>query len=302
MSKRITIAALAAALLGGLAAYAQGPTGQLTVTVEAKRGKSAEGVQSPDFRVTIAGKPAVVSEFTQVGDAPMQLLLLIDDSASFSLGTEIKTLKDFVTSLPESTQIGIGYMRNGLTDYVQQFTTDHAAAAGAIRLSFGRGGADVSPYDSLSYAIKHWTPAPDVRRREVVMISSGIEGLGGGLAPENQYVNKSISDAQKAGVIVFGIYNPSVGHAGHTLWRESYGQNLLSQLCEETGGESYITTFGPAVDFGPYLNQIQDAFRRQYLLTVSAPAVKKAELTPVKVKIPEKDADVAAPTAIYLRP
>jgi hypothetical protein len=84
--------------------------------------------------------------------------------------------------------------------------------------------------------------------------------------------------------------------------RASIGQNLLSQLCEETGGESYINTFGPAVDFSPYLNSIREALSRQYLLIFTAPAVKKPALVPVKVKIPEKDADVAAATAVYVKP
>jgi hypothetical protein len=242
-----------------------------------------------------------VTGFSPLNGSPMQLLLLIDDSASFSFGTELNTIRDFITSLPPATQIAVGYMRNGMTDFVQQFTADHAAAASKLRLALGPGGADVSPYDSLSDAIKRWSAAPDIERREAIMISSGIEGLGGGFAPENPYVNKSIQDAQRAGVPVYGIYNPSVGHAGHTFWRASIGQNLLSQLCDETGGESYNVMFGSAVDFSPYLHEITAAFERQYRVTFSVAPVKKPELVPVKVKIQEKDADVAAPTAVFVK-
>jgi hypothetical protein len=302
MNNRICIAVVTACLLAGSVGWAQGPSASLIATIEAKRGKTIPNVEAQDIRVTAAGKPATVTGLNSLSGSPMQLLLLIDDSASFSFGSEINTIKEFIRSLPPATQIAIGYMGNGRTKYAQQFTADHAAAADAIRLPLGPGGADVSPYDSLSDAIARWGVAPDIQRREVIIISSGIEGLGGGLAPENPYVNKAITDAQRAGVVVYGLYNPSVGHVGHTFWRASIGQNLLSQLCEETGGESYINMFGPAVDFTPYLREIEEAFGKQYLLTFSVPPVKKAGLVPVKVKIEEKDADIAAASAVYVKP
>src|SRR5204862_7211117 len=129
----------------------------------------------------------------------MQLLLLLDDSASSSINSEISTLKQFLNSLPSSTEVAVGYMRNGMAQLTQNFTADHSAAANSIRLVMGPGGADVSPYDSLSDAIKRW-PQKRAERREVIMISSGIEGLGAGYTPDNPYVNKGIEDAQTAGV------------------------------------------------------------------------------------------------------
>ena len=78
-------------------------------------------------------------------------------------------------------------------------------------------------------------------RREIVMISSGIEGLGGGFTPDNPYVDAGIQSAQKAGVVVYTIYSPSVGHYGHSYWRSTWGQNFLSQLSDETGGEFYLS-------------------------------------------------------------
>ena len=272
------------------------------VTIEPKHGKDVPAVETQDLRVTQNGKTVPVTSVTPAGTTPMQLLLLIDDSANMSLGTEIPTIRKFVEDLPPTVQIGIGYMRNGMTDFTQQFTSDHAAAASTVRLALGSGGADVSPYDSLSDAVKKWPSAPGVERREVLMISSGIEGLGGGLAPENPYVNKAIHDAQRAGVVVYGIYNPAFGHFGHTLWRVTYGQNLMSQLCDETGGESYANLLTAAVDFGPYFQQALDAMSHQYFLSFTPNPVKKAGFEAIRVRVNEKDADVAAPSAVYLRP
>ena len=294
---------LAAATLPLLPARqaAQGVPVSMVVTVEPKRGKTIPPIEQQDLKV-LEGKderPVTGLLALQGEHADMQLLLLLDDSASSSIDTEISTLKQFVTSLPSTTEVGVGYMRNGMTQLTQNFTADHAAAAKAIRLVMGPSGGDVSPYDSLSDGIKRW-PNKQAERREVIMISSGIEGLGGGYTSDNPYVNKGIEDAQKAGVIVYTIYTPAIGHYGHSFWRMNWGQNFLAQLSDETGGESYFIGFGAPVSFQPFLNQILEKQRHQFLLTFSARPERKAGLQSVKVRIPEKDADIATADRVYV--
>jgi len=297
----------AALFLGALAPIfaqqgsAQGTPVSMVVTAEARRGRTIPTLEPQDVQVTERGDIRPVTGLVpSKGDhAGLQLLVLIDDSARSSFGTEIPTLKQFVTSLPPGAEVGIGYMRNGMTQMVSNFTADHAAAAKSIRLAMGPGGADVSPYDSLSDAIKKWPQGQ--ARREVVMISSGIEGLGGGFTSDNPYVNAGITSAQKAGVVVYTIYSPSVGHYGHSYWRESWGQNYLSMLSDATGGESYYVGFGSPVSFQPFLKDIRQNLDHQYLLTFQAKPQNKAGLEPVKAKVKEKDADLAAPTKVYVR-
>jgi hypothetical protein len=166
-------------------------------------------------------------------------------------------------------------------------------------VAVGPGGADVSPYDSLTDALKKW-PQSDAPRREIVMISSGIEGLGGGFTPDNQYVDAGIESAQKAGVVVYTIYSPSVGHAGHSFWRATWGQNFLAQLSDETGGEFYQLGFGSPVSFEPFLKSILEAQQHQYLLTFVARPEAKAGLQPAHITVIEKDASLAAPDKVFV--
>ncbi|MBV9780641.1 MAG: hypothetical protein JOY62_11785 [Acidobacteriaceae bacterium] len=273
----------------------------MVVTVEPRRGKTVPSIEQEDIAVREGNdkRPVTALMPLEGQHADMQLLLLLEDSAASSMNTEIDTLKQFVNSLPSTTEVAVGYMRNGLTGFTSNFTADHAAAANSIRVVMGPGGADISPYDSLSDAIKKW-PEKRAERREIIMISSGIEGLGGGYTSDNPYVNKGIEDAQKAGVIVYTIYTPAAGHYGHSFWLTNWGQNFLSQLSEETGGESYFLGFGPVVSFQPYLNEILERQRHQFLLTFTARPERKSGLQPVKVRIKEKDADVAAADRVYV--
>lgn len=278
---------------------APGTSVSVVVSLEPRREKTIPTVEQQDITVYQSNEKRPVTGFVPLRGS-MQLMILIDDSAGTSFSTEIATIKQFVTALPASTEIAVGYMRNGYTQVAQNFTGDHAAAAKAIRLPMGPGGADVSPYSSLADAIKKW-PNSGAERKEVIMISSGIEGLGGGFYRDNPYVMAGIDAAVKAGVVVYTIYNPSVGHFGHSLWRTTWGQNFLSELSDQTGGESYMIGFGSPVSFQPFLEQILDHQSHQYLLTFTAKPEQKSGFQPFRVVIADKDASIAAPDRVYVK-
>jgi hypothetical protein len=307
MKKRTLFVGIAALLLlaTGISVFARqsaaeaGTPVSVVVTAEAKRGKTIPPLMPDDIAVAQGRDKRQVTALEPLAEEKLQLLVMIDDSAAESFDTEIPSLKTFVMALPANAEVGVGYMRNGMTQMTSEFTLDHAAAAKTIRVAMGPGGADVSPYDSLADALKKW-PATNARRREIVMISSGIEGLGGGFAPDNPYVNAGIEAAQKAGVVVYTIYSPSAGHAGHSFWRSSWGQSFLSQLSDETAGESYVLGFGSPVSFEPYLKSILEALRHQYLLTFNARPQAKSGLQDVHIKVIEKDASLAAPDKVFV--
>ena len=272
----------------------------IVVSIEPKRGKTIPPIEPADIVVSQGKDKRPITGFEPAGQTAMQLLLLLDDSARTTFDTEIPTLQRFLNALRADTEVAVAYMRNGMAEFTQKFTRDHAAAANSVRIALGAGGADVSPYDSLTDAIKKW-PAGNVPRKEVVMISSGIEVLGGGYMPDNPYVNAGIASAQKAGVVVYTIYDPSVGHLGHGLWRNTWGQNFLSQLSDETGGEFYAIGFGAPVSFQPFLDQIRSQMQHQYVLTFDAKPEQKSGLQPIRVSILEKDASIAAPDKVFVR-
>jgi VWFA-related protein len=287
-------------LLARQDAGANGTPASVVVTVEPRRGKTIPPVSQEDLKVVEAGQARPITGFRPLVNAPTQMLIMIDDSARSSFDTLIPQLKQFVMALPPTTQVAVGYMENGTTRLTSNFTSDHAAAAASIRIVRGPGGADVSPYDSLQDAIKKW-PKDEAPRREVVMISSGIEGLGGGFLEDNPYVEAGIDAAQRAGLVVYTIYNPSVGHFGHSYWRNTWGQNFLSELSDRTGGESYNYLLGSVVNLTPFLDQILQAQQHQYLLTFLPKPENKSGLQPLRISVVNKDASIAYPGRIYVK-
>lgn len=296
------IASLAAALplLTGQQPTAPGVPTSIVITLEPKRSKTIPPIEQEDIGVRQGKDKRPVIGFTSLATADTQFMLLIDDSARGTFDTEIQTLRQFITLLPPNYDVAVGYMRNGMTEVTQNFTRDHAMAANGIRIASGPGGADVSPYDSLTDAIRKWPPT-GAQRKEVLMISSGIEALGGGYYPDNPYVTAGINSAIRAGVVVYSIYSPSVGHAGHSMWQSTWGQNFLAELSDQTGGEAYWIGYGSPVSFQPFLDQFLEAQKHQYLLTFIARPEQKSGIQQIKVSIPEKDASIAAPDRVYVK-
>jgi hypothetical protein len=131
------------------------------------------------------------------------------------------------------------------------------------------------------------------------MITDGIDRYWGS-GPGDTYVDQVIEQAQRAGVIVFGIYTPGVGHYGHSFWRMNWGQNYLSQVAEETGGEAYYLGFGAPVTFAPYLEDITRRLTRQYLLSFLAKPEKKAGMQRIKLRTEVPNAELVAADRVYV--
>ncbi|HUO33788.1 MAG TPA: hypothetical protein VMU43_02245 [Candidatus Acidoferrum sp.] len=260
---------------------------RMVVTVKAKHGAQVPAVAKDDVAVYQRGKVHEVTSWVplQGNRAGLQLYILIDDTARHTLSLQYSNLRDFIEEQAPTTAIGVGYMRNGMVVVAQNPTTDHALAAKALRLPIGASVGVTSPYLALSDLMKKWPVSGD--RREVLMITSGIDALGGGFfgSPyNNPYFEAALNQAQRGGFIVYSIYTPSSGLADRGLFRTNLDQTGLYLLGEQTGGQAYYLLYGSPVDITPYLQDVNANLKHQYELTYLAKAGKKAALEPVKVK------------------
>jgi len=99
----------------------------------------------------------------------------------------------------------------------------------------------------------------------------------------------AIADAQRAGILVHSIYYSGAGHLGHSYWRINWGQNYLSELGDQTGGEAYWQGFGSPVSFDSFLKDFAQRLESQYLLTVVLDDTAKAGLEQVRVSAGKSD-------------
>lgn len=289
----IGIIAATPSLLKAQEAPATGTPVHMVVTAEAHHGADAPVIQKEDVMVYQGRDRVKTTDWIPLqGDrAGLELFLLLDDASGSSLGSQLEDLRRFITSQPVMTRIGVGYMRNGTVDIVQNLTEDHTKAAKSLRLPFGDAGVNASPYFSVSDLIKRWPETPV--RREILMVSDGIDRYGPGGASD-PYVDQAVEQAQRAGIVIFSIYTPGAGHFGHSFWRINWGQNYLSQLSDETGGESFYLGSEAPVSFSPYLDDLGRRLLHQYLLTFLAKPVKKAGMQSVKLRTEVPNAELVS--------
>jgi hypothetical protein len=286
-------------LLKGQQSPATGTPVHMVVTAEARHGADVPVIQKEDVMVYQGRDRVKTTDWIPLqGDhAELELFLLLDDASGSSLGSQLEDLRRFINSQPATTRIGVGYMRNGTVDILQDLTDDHNKAAKSLRLPFGDAGVNASPYFSISDLIKRWPEAPV--RREILMVSDGIDRYGPGGASD-PYVDQAVEQAQRAGIVIFSIYSPGAGHFGHSFWRINWGQNYLSQLSDETGGESFYLGSEAPVSFSPYLDDLSRRLLHQYLLTFLAKPVKKAGMQGVKVRTEVSNAELVAADSVYV--
>jgi hypothetical protein len=299
----VVIAALLATAQWTMAQESSAPAGpsvNLVATVEARHGSNIPAITRDDVMVYQGrDRDKVTGWLPLQGDhAGLELFILLDDSSNASLGSQLEDIRQFILAQPASTKIGIAYMQNGIAQVLQNLTSDHALPAKALRLPLGSPGANASPYFSLGDLIKRWPENPE--RREVIMITDGIDRYWGS-GPDNAYVDTVIEQAQRAGVLVYTIYTPGEGHYGHSYWRTYWGQNYLSQLADETGGEGYyLIGSAPPVSFTPYLSDVTRKLGNQYLLTFIAKPQKKAGMERIKLQTEIPNAELVSADKVYV--
>ncbi|MGC2136187.1 MAG: hypothetical protein WA627_00330, partial [Candidatus Sulfotelmatobacter sp.] len=294
----------------------------MVITDEAIRDNTEIPILHPENVQVKQGKNVLkVSQVIPArGDnAALQLFILIDDTCDTGIGNSLNDLRDFVNAQPATTVVGVAYMSNATIQIVQNFTADHAAAAKAIRLPRGNLSSMDSPYLSLISLIKGW-PVQKVRR-EVLMVSDGIDRLRGERASELRTMSPSASrssrtlpttpsvsamstmspDAdsastagQRYGVIVHGIYATGVGRAGRNAWEVQLGQSGVGKIADETGGEYYSLGTQNLVSFKPYLDRLQKVLDNQYYLVFGAIPRNKASLQRVNISTTATDFEIAA--------
>jgi hypothetical protein len=227
----------------------------------------------------------------------LQLVVLLDDSSRGNLGLQLNDIRTFLNGLPPNAQVAIGYMRNGTPNLVQNFTSDHAQAAKSLRLPSGSAGINGSPYFCLSDLVKHWPGGDSNVRREVIMVTDGVDRYSGArFDPEDPYVQAATSDAQKAGVVVYSIYYRGQGRLDRSFVATDGGQNYLTMVSGSTGGKVYLEGFGNPVSFAPFLSDIQRKLQNQYELSFVSTA--KPGLQGIRVKTSQPNTSLEYPSRV----
>jgi hypothetical protein len=301
-----TVATLAAflALVCSATLVAETPdaatAGKATITVTAigKKNTPPPPVAKGDVQLTVNKERKQVAGWEK-GDS-LTLAILIDDSLESDVANQWNELREFIMAQPPNTAVAVAYASNSQVNIAQDFTTDHALAAKALRIPLGRFGIGSSPYLAVIDWLKRW-PSPG-GRGSLLLVSSGIDFFRGAWGPFYPDLDTVISRAQRENVNLWSIYYPSVGHRSHAFGLVNLGQNNLSKMTDETGGEVYFLGFSAPVSFKPYLDELQLHLSNQYLLTFAGDGGAKGKYDRIQIKTELPGVEFSHANNAYINP
>jgi len=284
------------------AADSQGQ-GQAIVTILPKHKEAPVNITPQDLRVRINRQDSDVTNWVQLRapDDRLELVVLIDSSARESLGRQLGEIAGFIRTLPEGAKVGVGYMEYGRAVMGGPLTADHALAAHELHLPSGPAGSEASPYFCLSDLAKHWPSNDHSARREVVLITDGVDDYEQRFDPDDPYVQTAIRDSVRAGLVVYSIYWSGEGRGEGGYFGSNTGQSLLNEVTEATGGTNYWQGMGNPVSFAPFFENLKWRLQNQYRLSFSSDLKGKPEVKMMSLKVGGPAKKVYAPQQVFVR-
>jgi hypothetical protein len=276
-------------------------TGKFVLTVHAKKSDvSVPVLHADDLAVTVNGEHARITSLAPLASEPIELLIAIDDGLRSSFNNQLGDLKKFLGELPENVYTAIGYMQHGQVVLAGNgFTKDHAAVIHAIRTPTGISGVNGSPYFVISDVCRHWPSKSGIARRELLMISDGVDRYTGlRYDPLNPYLQTAVKDAHNSNVLVDSIYYSATGMNGAGV---NSGENYLQQLANETGGYFFNEGMSEPVSITGYLQKLKTRLANQYEVEFALPKGKPMSDAKLKVKLEERTLEAEAQDTVALK-
>jgi hypothetical protein len=277
--------------------------GRAVVTIlPAQKNGEVGQVELQNLRVKVAGKESSVLNLTPLREAnsPVELVLLLDSGARTSLGTQFQDIQKFVGEMPPNTKMAIAYMENGRAAFASPLSSDPADVLKGLHLSTGFPGSNASPYFCLSDLAKNWPSHDRTARRQVLMITDGVDNYNRRFDPDDPYVQTAINDSVRSGLAVNSIYWRDMGRFNSGLYATNAGQSLLSIVSQATGGKSYWQGLDNPVSIEPYFQDLRRRLNHQYELSFTAPSKGKPEVQSLKVDLHVPSAKVDAPQRVLV--
>ncbi len=146
------IAALAAAALFAtpftFAADSNPMEGQGRAVVTVMDGHEVPGgIPQQSLQLKVDGKQSSVTGWTPLGpQSKVELVVLIDDGARTSLGTQLSDIAKFIQTLPPNAKVAVAYMINGRAAFSAPLSSDRSAVERQLHLPMaGMPGISASP-------------------------------------------------------------------------------------------------------------------------------------------------------------
>jgi len=220
-----------------------------------------------ELDLRVAKKPAEVTRVYQPQERPVQLALLIDDSAGPEVAEQLPALANFIRSLPTGSQVMVAYLLGKSLESVLPFTSDLEKAALLLRAPRGGSGFEVIDIGPLVSEVLKGFPSEPGARAELLYVGYLVPGSD---ALMDSSLSRAIGQVQDRGVTVWSVH----GAPPTVKWFATV--TALERLTKESGGRAWARALGP-IPVVPALEELRALLDRQYLVEFTPPTDKNGQ-------------------------
>ena len=185
----------------------------VTIRLKGKTAPSEVELQTVDLTVSEDGEAQTLLSIRARTNAPLSLIVLIQDDVVSSVGLEIKALSESIRRLPRGSRILVGYLRAGSMQVRHKFTADLERAAKSLRPPIGSASAaPYNPYVEVIEALRRFDSQP-AGRRAVLLVSDGVDtsqGVFSSSPAESSDLQRAIAEAQRRSVALYSFFVPTI--------------------------------------------------------------------------------------------
>ena len=238
---------------------------RLPVTVTEKKKQLVSGLTKGDFAVFEDGVQQEITFFTSdKQNPPVYVGVLMDTSPSTAgkLGFEKESAANFLYTVVQLRKDKAAFMTFDNEINLRQDFTDKLDLLQKAIDQVKRTGSQTALYDAVwQFSDEKLRSAPG--RRVIVIITDGDDTFS------RAELKDAIDIAQRTETTIFGI-STKAGFLGTVPGVEAgtvkdKGDKLLTQLCEETGGEAFFT--GDMLALEKAFKRISEELQTQYIIT-----------------------------------
>ena len=254
---------------------------ELYASVADRAGRPLEGLDAKSFTVIEDGIRQQITRFDRVENLPIHVAVVIDNSASMrnALQTTRQAALEFFERTIDADDRAALITFNRFPNLAVELTNDLVSLGGGLAGLTAEG--QTALYDSLMFALYYLTGVSG--QRAVLLLSDGRDEVSRfGFASTFEY-------ARRAGVTIYAV--------GLQL-PEGSARTALSQIAEETGGQSYFVR--DAGDLPAIYRAIESEMRSQYLLAYQSSNISKSdEFRSIELKVDSPGAKVRTMSGYY---
>ncbi len=254
---------------------------ELYATVLDSSGHPVRGLSEDHFEVRENGVRQTLTRFDEVGDLPIHVGILLDNSGSMrgsldaARAAAIRFFEQVITPKDRAAVITF----NRFPTLAVKLTNNLRELGGGLAGLTPEG--ETSLYDSVMFGLYYFTGIKG--QRALLLLSDGRDE-GSRFSFE-----ETLEYARRAGVTIYSV--------GLSL-QEGSARSDLRQLADETGGRSFF--IGSVQELPEIYNLIQQELRSQYLLAFQSSSTDDTgSFRPLEVKTSRKDLNVKTISGYY---